>query len=50
MVRNEEEREEEPNAETRQALAEYEDMKKHLEKYKSYHSIEESLDELEQEP
>ena len=50
MVRNEEEREEEPNAETCQALAEHEDMKKHPEKYKTYHSIEESLDELEQEP
>ena len=35
-----------PNAETLAALAEYDEMKKHPEKYKRYSSVDELLDEV----
>lgn len=35
-----------PNAETRAALAEYEDMKNHPEKYKAYDSFDDLLNEV----
>lgn len=35
-----------PNAETRAALAEYEEMKKNPERYKRYSSFEELMDEV----
>lgn len=35
-----------PNAETRAALAEYEEMKKHPEKYRRYCSVDEMMDEV----
>lgn len=35
-----------PNAETRSALAEYEEMKKNPSVYKRYHSFDELLDEV----
>ena len=35
-----------PNAETRAALAEYEEMKTHPENYKSYRSAEEMINEV----
>ena len=34
-----------PHAETRAALAEYDEMKHHPERYKRYHSVDELLDE-----
>ena len=36
-----------PNAETRAALAEYDEMKTHPEKYKRYHSFAEVLEDVE---
>ena len=35
-----------PNAETRTALAEYNEMKQHPEKYKRYHSFDDFMDEV----
>ncbi len=35
-----------PNAETRAALAEYEEMRAHPERYKRYRSVDEMMDEV----